>query len=76
MPLPWAAGLWDRIDLGGRSRSPLREASPHVPPEFTVIIPTRGDSPFLRAALRSALQDDVDLELLLVHDRAIGVDRS
>jgi glycosyltransferase involved in cell wall biosynthesis len=53
----------------------MREASPHVPPEFTVIIPTRGDSPFLRAALRSALRDDVDLELLLVHDRKPGVER-
>jgi len=46
-----------------------------VPPEFTVIIPTRGDSPFLRAALRSALIDDIDVEVLVVHDRKSGTER-
>jgi glycosyltransferase involved in cell wall biosynthesis len=43
-----------------------------VPPEFSVIIPTRGDSPHLRAALASALAGAQKLELLLVHDRRRG----
>jgi glycosyltransferase involved in cell wall biosynthesis len=38
-------------------------------PEFSVILPTRGDSPHLREALGSALASGQDLELLLLHDR-------
>lgn len=43
-----------------------------MPPEFSVVIPTRGDSPHLRAALASALGNAQQLELLLVHDRRRG----
>jgi glycosyltransferase involved in cell wall biosynthesis len=43
-----------------------------VGPEFSVIVPTRGDSPHLRAALESALRGAEDLELLVVHDRRRG----
>jgi glycosyltransferase involved in cell wall biosynthesis len=38
-------------------------------PEFSVILPTRGDSAHLRAALASALAAADDLEILLIHDR-------
>jgi glycosyltransferase involved in cell wall biosynthesis len=41
-------------------------------PEFSVVLPTRGDSPHLRAALRSALDCTGELEILLVHDRREG----
>ena len=41
-------------------------------PRFSVIIPTRGDSPHLRTALTSALSNEQELELLLVHDRRSG----
>jgi len=43
-----------------------------VPPEFSVIIPTRRDSAHLREALRSALDASGDLEALVVHDRRAG----
>jgi glycosyltransferase involved in cell wall biosynthesis len=43
-----------------------------VDPEFSVIVPTRGDSAHLRAALGSALAAGDDLEVLLVHDRRPG----
>lgn len=43
-----------------------------MPPEFSVIIPTRGDSAHLRDALRSALDPRGDLEALVVHDRRAG----
>jgi glycosyltransferase involved in cell wall biosynthesis len=41
-------------------------------PEFSVILPTRGDSPHLRAALASALAAASDGEILLIHDRRAG----
>ena len=41
-------------------------------PEFSVILPTRGNSEHLRATLKSALDQDVDLEVLLAHDRRPG----
>jgi glycosyltransferase involved in cell wall biosynthesis len=43
-----------------------------VTPEFSVILPTRGDSAHLRAALASALAAAGDLEILLIHDRRSG----
>ena len=41
-------------------------------PEFSVILPTRGDSGHLRAALESALAAGSDVEILLIHDRRAG----
>ncbi len=41
-------------------------------PEFSVILPTRGDSPHLRAAVASAMAGAGDIEILLVHDRRQG----
>ena len=41
-------------------------------PEFSVILPTRGDSPRMRAALQSALAGPCSVELLLIHDRLPG----
>jgi hypothetical protein len=41
-------------------------------PEFSVIVPTRGDAPHLRAALASVLSAGASLEVLLVHHRAPG----
>jgi hypothetical protein len=43
-----------------------------VTPEFSVVVPTRGDSGHLRAAVDTALRQRADLELLLVHDRRPG----
>jgi glycosyltransferase involved in cell wall biosynthesis len=43
-----------------------------VTPEFTVVLPTRGDSTHLRAALASALAGRDSIEALVVHDRAPG----
>ena len=43
-----------------------------MPPEFSVILPTMGDSPHLRSALASALANSSDLEVLVVHDRRAG----
>lgn len=40
--------------------------------EVSIIVPTRGDRPFLRRALESALAVQQDIELLLVHDRVAG----
>jgi glycosyltransferase involved in cell wall biosynthesis len=37
--------------------------------EVSVVVPTRGDSPYLRAALASALDNPETGELLIVHDR-------
>jgi len=45
-----------------------------VPPDFSVIIPTRGDSSHLRDAMRSALDGAESRELLVVHDRRLGED--
>jgi glycosyltransferase involved in cell wall biosynthesis len=41
-------------------------------PEFSVILPTRGESAHLRAALGSALAAASDMEILLIHDRRAG----
>jgi glycosyltransferase involved in cell wall biosynthesis len=41
-------------------------------PEFSVILPTRGDSAHLRAALASALAAGSHLEVLLIRDRGPG----
>lgn len=52
------------------------EARPNVPDSsFSVIIPARGDGPWLRLALRSALAQPETGELLIVHDRRPGADR-
>ena len=40
-----------------------------VQPEFSVILPTRGLSPFLSETLASVLAGPANLEVLLVHDR-------
>ena len=40
-----------------------------MPPEFSVILPTRGDSPHLRLALESALAATGDVQVIVVHDR-------
>ena len=37
-------------------------------PEFSVIVPTRGDSPHLRTALRSISSQGESVEILVVHD--------
>ena len=41
-------------------------------PEFSVVLPTRGDSPHLRTSLASALDHGADVEVLLTHDRRPG----
>lgn len=41
-------------------------------PDFSVILPTRGDSEYLRAALGSALASEGDLEVVVIHDRRPG----
>jgi len=43
-----------------------------VTPEFSVIVPTRRDTPHLRAALESVAGQAEDLEILLAHDRRGG----
>lgn len=43
-----------------------------IEPVFSVILPTRGDAPHLRVALRSALVSRACLEVLLIHDRRPG----
>jgi glycosyltransferase involved in cell wall biosynthesis len=43
-----------------------------VPAEISVVIPTRGDSPHLRDALRSVRDGASAAEVLLVHDRGPG----
>ena len=43
-----------------------------VPPDFSVILPTRGDSVHLRAALASALATPMDVHVIVVHDRREG----
>jgi len=43
-----------------------------VPTAVSAIIPTRGDAPFLRAAIASALSQPEVAELLVVHDRRAG----
>jgi glycosyltransferase involved in cell wall biosynthesis len=42
---------------------------PCVTPDFTVVLPTRGDSTHLRAALASALDGAESVEALVAHDR-------
>jgi glycosyltransferase involved in cell wall biosynthesis len=39
---------------------------------FSVIVPTRGDAPFLRTALASALRNPEAAEIVVVHDRRPG----
>lgn len=41
---------------------------------FSVIVPTRGDAPFLRAALASALRNPEAAEIVVVHGRRQGQD--
>ena len=41
-------------------------------PEFSVVIPTRGKSPWLRDAIASAVRGSHDAEVLVVHDRGAG----
>ena len=41
-------------------------------PQFSVIVPTRGDRVHLRQALASALDTERDVEVLVVHDRREG----
>jgi len=47
-------------------------AGPRANPEFSIVVPTRGESGHLRQAVESALRQRADLELLLVHDRRAG----
>ena len=40
-----------------------------MPPEFSVVLPTRGRGPFLAETLASVLREPGGIEVLLVHDR-------